>query len=116
MCLSQPDILSGLQQHLAQCLAHTPEPPGGPFWQLPPRYLLTQPPPHPTPTSQPSLCLLLEGGPGKALELGLRGAPLGLRLIVDLAWSGINFEVGEFGALTSVVSKCPSPQVMSLVL
>lgn len=51
------------------------------------------------------------------MELGLRGAPLGLRLIVEV-WHRvvINFEVGEFGALTSAVSKCPSLQVMSLLL
>ena len=51
------------------------------------------------------------------MELGLRGAPLGLRLIVE-TWhgAGINFEVGEFGAFTSAGSKCPSLQVMSLVL
>lgn len=75
-------------------------------------------PPHPAPISQPRLCAAAGGWPWEStVELGLRDVPLGLRLTVE-AWHGvvINFEVGEFGALTSAVSKCPSLQVMSLLL
>lgn len=51
------------------------------------------------------------------MGLDLGEDALGLRLVVE-AWhgAGINFEIGEFGALISAVSKCPNLQVMPPVL